>query len=390
MTPQITDDFIAQICPADLANQVCDFDYVMPNGCDHNCEMLRLCLVSLIFVSLFLMSELIIIQVYVAHCGYECPNTDDDNLKCPYVHGVAISCSNVNRQFAVLNETHVAENPVRASWEATVTETKKEEKNKKKGKVAKDRFTCSLRLADDCQRGHDYQAARTASYGLLQKHQHAGRILHGLETETFDEKVTREARIQAVPSKDSKSGKGMPLPSDANPTLVVKGMAYATTEEDLKGAFETYGNIKRVNVLKKDGVSKGTGFVDFNDVEHAAAAHEGMQGASLNGRTIRVKFKGDQGNGQGGGGSRACYTCNQEGHMSRDCPTKGSNQAGGSDNYDNGQVQSLGEAWGDGGGNSTAGGDWANSGGASAQESTNDWNTGDTGGNDTTQGLSGW
>jgi hypothetical protein len=44
---QITDEFIAQICPADLANHVCAFDYVMPNGCDHNCEMLRLCEVSI-------------------------------------------------------------------------------------------------------------------------------------------------------------------------------------------------------------------------------------------------------------------------------------------------------------------------------------------------------
>jgi hypothetical protein len=43
---QIIDEFIAQICPADLANHVCAFDYVMPNGCDHNCEMLRLCEVS--------------------------------------------------------------------------------------------------------------------------------------------------------------------------------------------------------------------------------------------------------------------------------------------------------------------------------------------------------
>lgn len=45
--PQITDELVAQICPADLANHVCAFDYVMPNGCDHNCEMLRLCEVSL-------------------------------------------------------------------------------------------------------------------------------------------------------------------------------------------------------------------------------------------------------------------------------------------------------------------------------------------------------
>ncbi len=46
LPPQITDELISQICPADLCDVRCDFDYVMPNGCDHNCEMLRLCKVS--------------------------------------------------------------------------------------------------------------------------------------------------------------------------------------------------------------------------------------------------------------------------------------------------------------------------------------------------------
>ena len=43
---QINDELISQICPADLCDVRCDFDYVMPNGCDHNCQMLRLCEVS--------------------------------------------------------------------------------------------------------------------------------------------------------------------------------------------------------------------------------------------------------------------------------------------------------------------------------------------------------
>jgi RNA recognition motif-containing protein len=118
------------------------------------------------------------------------------------------------------------------------------------------------------------------------------------------------------------SGENGPLPADATLTLVVQSLAYATTEEDLKAAFEKYGDVKRVKILDKDdGSSKGTGFVDFTKLEHAAKALNAMQGIELNGRALKVKFKEDRGDGQGkGGGSRACFSCGQEGHISRDCP----------------------------------------------------------------------
>ena len=55
---QITDELITQICPADLTDVRCDFDYVMPNGCDYNCEMLRLCGVSSTVSPTHLVAEL--------------------------------------------------------------------------------------------------------------------------------------------------------------------------------------------------------------------------------------------------------------------------------------------------------------------------------------------
>ena len=202
--------------------------------------------------------------------------------------------------------------------------------------------------------------------------------------------MAREAEVLGTPSKNSKNGKATPLPADANATLVVQSMAYSTTEENLKAAFEKYGAIKRVNVLMKDdGTAKGTGFVDFNDVENAVTAHDEMQGAKLDGRTIRVKFKGDQGKSQGGGGGgpRACYTCSQEGHLSRDCPTKDSNQGGTNNGYENNQVQTFGEGWGDAGGETTGGDEWANAGATTVREPTTDWNAAC---NDAEQEASGW
>ena len=327
--------------------------------------------------------------MYVTHCGYECPNTDGDNLKCPYVHGLPISCSSVNRQYTIDLEKKALDESPGTSWRPTTAELKKEEGSKKKGKPAKNRFTCSFKVNGDCQRGHDHQASRLASYALLPKHQRAGRISHGLETETFDEKIARKVeRLQGTQS-NTMPAEDDALPAGATLTLVVQSLAYTTTEEDVKAAFEKYGDVKRAKILTKDdGSSKGIGFVDFFKLEHAAKALNAMQGMELNGRALKVKFKEDRSGGQGkGGGSRACFSCGQEGHISRDCPSNDSSKDGGRGANDDSQVQTIGDGWDTTGGQVTGENEWASSGDIVTQEPANGWGNV---GNDATANFSGW
>jgi hypothetical protein len=223
---------------------------------------------------------------------------------------------------------------------------------------------------------------------MLPKHQHAGRIVHGIERETFDEKMAREAELLQGTQSNAVSGGGAPLPADATLTLVVQSLAYATTEEDLKAAFEKYGDVKRVKILTKDdGSSKGIGFVDFTELEHAAKGLNAMQGTKLNGRALKLKFK-ERGDGQGkGGGSRACFSCGQEGHISRDCPSKDSSQGGGQGANDDSQAQTIGGGWDTAGGETACGNEWASGGAIATQEPANGWGNA---GNDATANLSGW
>ena len=212
------------------------------------------------------------------------------------------------------------------------------------------------------------------------------------------------------------SGEDAALPADATLTLVVHSLAYTTTEEDVKAAFEKYGDVKRAKILTKDdGSSKGTGFVDFTKREHAAKALNAMQGIELNGRALKVKFKEDRGDGQGnGGGSRACFNCGQEGHISRDCPSKDSSKGGGSracfscgeeghisrdcpnkdssnsrgrDANDDSQVQTAGDGWDTTGSQTAVENRWTSGGDIATQEPANGWGNA---GNDATANLSGW
>jgi len=72
--------------------------------------------------------------------------------------------------------------------------------------------------------------------------------------------------------------------------LFVGGLSWNTTEEALKKAFETFGEVTEAKTIvdRETGRSRGFGFVTFADSEAADAAVAKMNGSQLDGRTIRV------------------------------------------------------------------------------------------------------
>nr|ADM16300.1 Cold-inducible RNA-binding protein [Salmo salar] len=88
--------------------------------------------------------------------------------------------------------------------------------------------------------------------------------------------------------------------------LFVGGLSFDTTEESLAEAFAKYGNIAKVDVIrdKETGRSRGFGFVKYDNAEDAKDALDGMNGKSVDGRTIRVDEAGKGGGRSGGGGYR--------------------------------------------------------------------------------------
>ncbi len=72
--------------------------------------------------------------------------------------------------------------------------------------------------------------------------------------------------------------------------LYVGNLPYSTTDEDLRAAFEGFGEITSATVIKDkfSGRSKGFGFVEMPDDAAAQAAIDAMNGKEMNGRALTV------------------------------------------------------------------------------------------------------
>jgi len=90
--------------------------------------------------------------------------------------------------------------------------------------------------------------------------------------------------------------------------IYVGNLSRETTEEDLRQAFEEFGQVASINIIKDkfSGESRGFGFVEMPSKDEAQTAIEEMNGKELNERAVNVneaRPKSDRGGG-GGGGSR--------------------------------------------------------------------------------------
>ncbi|KAF3615698.1 Glycine-rich RNA-binding protein 4, mitochondrial [Capsicum annuum] len=75
-----------------------------------------------------------------------------------------------------------------------------------------------------------------------------------------------------------------------SPKLFVSGLSRYTSDENLKKAFEQFGNLTEAKVItdRATGRSKGFGFVSYETIEEAEKAREGMNAKFLDGWVIFV------------------------------------------------------------------------------------------------------
>ncbi|KAB1224037.1 Glycine-rich RNA-binding protein 6, mitochondrial [Morella rubra] len=75
-----------------------------------------------------------------------------------------------------------------------------------------------------------------------------------------------------------------------SPKLFISGLSRLTTDEKLKEAFSSFGQLLDVKVItdRATGRSKGFGFVTYTTIEEAEKAREGMNAKFLDGWVIFV------------------------------------------------------------------------------------------------------
>jgi RNA recognition motif-containing protein len=96
--------------------------------------------------------------------------------------------------------------------------------------------------------------------------------------------------------------------------IYVGNMSFDVTEADLRSAFEAFGSVTSVNIIKDQysGQPRGFGFVEMPSASEGQAAIVGLNGKDLMGRTLNVNEarpregggRTDRRSGGGGGGFR--------------------------------------------------------------------------------------
>jgi cold-inducible RNA-binding protein len=99
--------------------------------------------------------------------------------------------------------------------------------------------------------------------------------------------------------------------------IFVGGLAFSTTEDELRNLFEPFGQIETVQIVidRYTQKSRGFGFVEMTSDEEAAKAIEALNGKELAGRALTVnearppqRREGGGGGGRGGfGGGRGGF-----------------------------------------------------------------------------------
>ncbi|XP_042459863.1 polyadenylate-binding protein 6-like [Zingiber officinale] len=106
-----------------------------------------------------------------------------------------------------------------------------------------------------------------------------GRFLQGSKKKLYVTKFVKQDERQPLPERQNKTN------------LYIKNLDWAITDEVLRMRFSQYGTIRSFVVMKKkDGKSRGFGFVDFLSAEDAKNALNDMNGLKFGTRTVYVGY----------------------------------------------------------------------------------------------------
>ena len=91
--------------------------------------------------------------------------------------------------------------------------------------------------------------------------------------------------------------------------IYVGNLSHETNEDGLREAFEAFGQVESVNIIKDrfSGESRGFGFVEMPSKQEAEKAIEEMNGKDLNGRAVNVNEARPKTDRRSGGGGRGGY-----------------------------------------------------------------------------------
>jgi RNA recognition motif-containing protein len=86
--------------------------------------------------------------------------------------------------------------------------------------------------------------------------------------------------------------------------LYVGNLSFHSTEQSVRDAFSQFGSVSDVHLVtdRTTGQPRGFGFVTMSTAAEAQSAIQGMNGASLDGRPLRVNEAEERAPRAGGGG----------------------------------------------------------------------------------------
>lgn len=153
----------------------------------------------------------------------------------------------------------------------------------------------TLALVEFFEPSEARKAFRSLAY---KKYQHVPLYLEWAPVKVFNKAATKPTKEDA---KGIKSTATVPEvnddenAADANNTICVKNLSFATKEQGLEKLFKQCGKLRKVTVARRKDpkrglLSMGFGFVEFVDPKHAEAAIKSLQSTVLDGHALNLKI----------------------------------------------------------------------------------------------------